>query len=171
MTFFVAPAQLAMPGAEWFAGMYAARRDLDTLCDEVHAGNPRRVELCHRLEQMDEVTLHDMQGIVVADSKLSFMHYNLDTRTLLLAVMIDMKQPDGTFATDFDRLFLGQYDPEVTRFHHGDTPYVIAKLDAQLRVSGNVTVIQPYQEITPDGISVTTIMPPEFIQQLTELAA
>lgn len=180
MTFFVAPCLVTLPGGSWFSEMLAARREMDGLHVDDHE-SPRGLELYYLLDQMDGVTLHDMNGVAIGELEgLTFLHFNEETRTLVLAVIVTSgsatsgKPDDHT--TDLDRLFAGQYDPERLGLTDEDYPYVVIQLDEHGQPTGKTVVIQPYDEDAPEGVCAATMVsseefPAEFLERLIHVAA
>lgn len=176
MTFYVAPGYVRLPGGDWLSKMSAARRELDTIPEDERTGEidvegNRCSELHGLLENLEGVALCDMDGGVVEDLRLAFMHFDEQTRRAVLAVIIDEKLHDGTHSAPFDRLFEGQYDPEVLQLTEQDTPYVIVQFDKHGQATVPASVIQPHQEDTPEYVCGETTLPASFIAKLLQLAA
>lgn len=169
MTFYRAQGTIMVPGGNWFSDMLAARRELDALPEDDRYESTRGAQLSDKLERMTGVSLHDLNGDAIAELGLSFIYFDEAMRRLVLAVVINDKTHDGTYATDFDRLF--DYDPEALQLTDQDTPYVVVKIDEHEQPRNPVIIIQPFAEDTPDGVCAHTPVPHEFIEQLLELAA
>ena len=177
MTFYVAPGYVRLPGGDWLDKMSAARQEMDAIPEDQRTGaidveGDRCSELHGLLENLEGVALCDMDGGVVEDLRLAFMHFDEQTRRAVLAVIIDEKlHDDDTHSTPFDRLFTGQYDPEVLQLTEQDTPYVIVQFDEHGQAIVPATVIQPHEEDTPEYVCGEATLPASLIAQLLQLAS
>jgi len=177
MTFYVTRGGfVTLPDKGWFSNMLAARRELDAIpqdirFEEIDTEEGRSGELHELLDDLEGAKLRDSEGGVVEGLHLAFMHFDDETRRLILAVIIDGGTGKGPYSTPFDRLFEGQYNPEELRLTEFDTPYVIVRVGEDGQPIGPTTVVQPVAEGAPEGVFAAAPLPPDFIVKLLQLAA
>lgn len=172
MTFFIAAGLLELPSGGWFNSKLSARQNIDATTEDDLELVRHSDALCEPLEGLADITLRDVDGVAVNDLLFTFTHYDVATRTLILAIKVNDPNPEKTYiVADLDRLFGEQYDPVKLRLGEEDTAYAVATLDQHFQPVGRATVIQTVFEEDAYGLCAAEKIPVGFANRLREAAA